>query len=126
MINITNYKNNLATYILNDIEYPKSYVPQITNDDIKRGYIYRFFVQKNNQLGIIEVNELNYINIPKFLYSKISLKWVIIGNKYDVVKNNIIYEFGVFTLNKNTIFENETKMPGIKNKVTDYLEFWTQ
>jgi N-formylglutamate amidohydrolase len=70
----------------------KTFIPSPTDDDYKRGYITRYFVQKTNDKNapIIEVNSKgysNYNNNP--FYTTSSLDWVVVGEVSLVEESNL-------------------------------------
>ena len=60
-------------------------------EDYKNGYIYRYFVQKINDLTITEVNKDNFNDISSNFYVKEYIKWVISGPENSEYKNKILY-----------------------------------
>lgn len=109
--------------ILSDV-FPIYFIPPITKDDYKNGYIYRYFVQKINDLTITEVNKDNFNDIPSNFYVKEYIKWVISGPENSEYKNKILYRKGVKQINAETLANTEKKMKGIKNYINNLLQFW--
>lgn len=94
---------------------PSAFKPKIVDKDYKRGYIIRRFAQKVNDdfSPIIEISEsnLNKISINS-LYRVSSFKWRISGTKEEI-KNS----------NRNIITENSKKMPQLKNRLVNLIEY---
>jgi len=105
-----------------------TYIPQPTDDDIKAGYIQRYFISKFNETNITEIDVASY---DKYLaaeydnnaYVVVKLTWNIAGIPRTESKDGII-EVGVYEKNKNIVINAESSMPGISKKLTDYLEFY--
>ena len=104
--------------------YPGYFKPFPSSDDYKTGYIYRYFVQKINDLTITEVNKNNYNEISDRYYNKIFIQWIISGPKNDEYKNKILDKKGVKEQNTKTLNDNNSKMKGLKNYINNPLEFW--
>jgi hypothetical protein len=68
-----------------------SFIPTPTDEDYRRGYITRYFVQKSNDKSSI-ITEIRKKSISKFVsnsfYTTISLDWKIKGEPIDVKKSN--------------------------------------
>lgn len=103
---------------------PMPIQPIVTLDDYTRGEIQRFFVQKRNNPSatIIEIdsdqyNSINVSNNPGIngvIWNKVLIPW-----KVSLMpKNDVAY------LNSVEILKAEQLFPGIKNFLTDYLEFY--
>ena len=94
---------------------PKPFKHTINSNDIKRGYITRYFVQKTNdsQTPIIEVSNSNYTVMTKNpLFKSTKLKWRIDGT-IEEIKNS----------NRASISEQLSKMPQLKNRLVNLLEY---
>lgn len=90
-MNISRYNKltqNTSDFKLSSI---KTFIPNPTEDDYKRGYIERYFVQKANDINsyIYEVNKKFYSDLqsnPFFL--KTTVKWKIIGTDEEIREAN--------------------------------------
>lgn len=115
---------NVGGINLSNQTYPIYFIPIVTKNDYTIGYIYRYFVQKINDLTITEVNKDKYNDINSQYYNKIVIKWIISGPKNNVYKNKILEIKGVQEQNIQTLNENEKKMKGLKTYLNNPLEFW--
>jgi len=105
MITPEQYKN-IGGVELSNQSFPTYFIPSVTKNDYSKGYIYRYLVQKINDLTITEVNKDKYNEI------------------YNQYKNKILERKGVQEQNVQTLVENEKKMKGIKSYLNNPLEFW--
>lgn len=68
-----------------------TFVPQPEDNDYKRGYIKRYFIQKANDINspIFEIEKTQYskISLNPF-YKTISLDWRLKGDRNEVIKSN--------------------------------------
>ena len=113
MIEQYNKIKKLKNFNLNSEPIP--FKSNITNNDTKRGYITRYFVQKTNDnfAPIIEVSKPNYIIVEKNpLFKSAKLKWRIDGTKEEI-KNS----------NRASISEHLSKVPQLKNRLVNLLEY---
>ena len=123
MITPEQYKN-IGGAELSNQSFPTYFIPSVTKNDYSKGYIYRYLVQKINDLTITEVNKDKYNEIYSQYYNKIVIQWIVSGPKNNQYKNKILERKGVQEQNIQTLVENEKKMKGIKNYLNDPLEFW--
>ena len=101
----------------------------ITTADVARGFCFRFFIKKINQTNIIEIDELQYNewlskNIDTNLYTAVKIMWYITGNVRDV-DNNPAIRLGIITKNSAQIKQAESLMPGLRNKLPNLLQYYT-
>jgi hypothetical protein len=112
----------------NDVKTIKPYQPVPTQKNYEDGFLKRYFVQKSNDINapIFEINQSNYAKLsPIADYSLVVLKWRISGSidpVYDDVGN--ILDFGVRESNKKTLEFYKEKIPGLKYRITNYLQFY--
>lgn len=88
----------------------------INSNDIKRGYITRYFVQKtnDNQAPVIEVSNPNYTVMGKNpLFKSAKLKWRISGTEEEIKNSNRV-----------SISEHLGKIPQLKNRLVNLLEYY--
>jgi len=104
--------------------YPSYFKPIPNSNNYKKGYIYRYFIQKINDLMITEVNKDKYDNIHTQYYNKIYIKWIITGPKNNQYKNKVLELNGVQEQNTQTLNDVEKRIKGIKNYLNNPLEFW--
>ncbi len=123
MITPEQYKN-IGGVELSNQSFPTYFIPSVTKNDYSKGYIYRYLVQKINDLTITEVNKDKYNEIYSQYYNKIVIQWIVSGPKNNQYKNKILERKGVQEQNVQTLVENEKKMTGIKNYLNNPLEFW--
>lgn len=123
MITATQY-SNIGGTDLSQQAYPLYFKPVPQSDDYKKGYIYRYFVQKINDLTITEVTKDKYNDISEKYYVKFLMQWVLSGPKNNQYKNKILERKGVQEQNTQLLNEGEKKMKGIKNYINNPLEFW--
>jgi hypothetical protein len=99
----------------------------ITPQDTNNGYIYRYFLKKSNELIYIEIDQKQYgayqRSLDTNLYIAGACKWYIAGPKETQLQPVRIP--GVIELNTQAIAELQTKLPGISQKLTNPLEFYT-
>ena len=99
----------------------------ITPQDIKTGYIFRYFLKKINELLYIEIskNQFNSYRsrLDANLYVAASCKWYITGPIES--KQQPIHVPGVIELNTREIQRIEQTLPGISKKLTNPLQFYT-
>ena len=112
---IKHYKKVSTFQNFNLTANPFPYITKIKDSDVKRGYIIRRFAQKINdsQSPIIEVSENNYLQLaqnPLFRVTK--LKWRLDGTKEEIK-----------TSNRASISEHLGKMPQLKNRLVNLLEY---
>lgn len=97
-----------------------------TQDDYKKGFYKRYFVQRRNSLNEIleiDIEQFSSINNPDTgidnnLYKSISIDWKLTG-----VKNDTDSEKGVEDTNRRLVELKDYDMKGLRNYLTDYLEF---
>jgi hypothetical protein len=99
----------------------------ITPQDATNGYIYRYFLKKSNELVYIEIDQKQYSayqrRLDTNLYVASACKWYIAGPKETQSQPVLIP--GVVELNTKAITELQIKLPGISQKLTNPLEFYT-
>jgi len=104
-----------------------------TERDYTNGFIKRFFIKKRNDYNsvVIEIDNKQYDTLTDKrkgingnLYYGITLEWKITGKIYDVKKNDIITENGIYDTNKRTIQHYEKKMKGLQKLLSGrYIEY---
>lgn len=110
----TLHKNTIQT----DYKQPNSALPIVTDTDKLNGYFYRYFIKKNNEDIIIEIDKTQYTEwqdqlIDPNLYTAIKIQWQISGWRVDAQK----YNQDILILNSNTL-------PGLLDIVTKFDEFY--
>jgi len=107
---------------IKDMIHPLSTYPFPIEDDYKKGFFIRYFVQKINDPTdpIREVTQKEFGRVTGNLqafYFGVELKWKINGPKYDKLKQP-----GIVDTNKRTLFRKEGEMPGIIKRLPNLLE----
>tara|TARA_B100000780_G_scaffold198866_1_gene140678 strand:- start:893 stop:1279 length:387 start_codon:yes stop_codon:yes gene_type:complete len=105
-----------------------THIPVITEKDIKRGYITRYFIQKTNDKGapIYEVNRSTnsyYSSKPHFM--SVKLRWRITGPmevQYDSI--GTIIEKPVSESNRISIKMVAYEIPNLKLYLPNLLQFY--
>ena len=109
-------------------EFPEEQTPEPTESDYERGWFERFFVRRRRTQNIIEVSEGTHgrFNTSK-LFIRFSLKWRISGPRNDVFNDaGFQIRSGVEDTNLRTLDRVSKEHRGIKNKLSDPLEFWDE
>lgn len=112
----------------------EEYYPNITERDIDNGSIIRYFVrQANHSKGdITEIDQKTYVRLKNNrLFKVITLSWKITGPLDDVAGPNKVNSpvrllTGVNTANRLAIEDADKEMLGLKYKLTNYSQFWTE
>lgn len=95
-----------------------------TKNDYDIGFMIRYFCSKRNENKIVETDKNLYNKlISNSFYKVINLEWKITGPIQDVVKNEIVVEFGIIDTNRRTLQITESKMPGISLYLKDLTEY---
>jgi hypothetical protein len=99
----------------------------ITSEDIKLMYIMRYFLKKVNEPVYYEISQTQFntyqSNLDTNLYLAASCKWYIAGAKETAYQP--VYKLGVVDLNTTAITELQKTLPGISQKLTNPLQFYT-
>ena len=129
------YKNiNSAAVIYNSLKQlnsnfkePYAVVVDPTDIDLKRGSFNRYFIKKNNDNRIIEIDKTQFdmypIEIDPVMYDAIYIDWAISGELDDTYINSV-FNRGVITKNRLTTIAAEQRLPGMINVLTNYSEFY--
>ena len=122
--------NNIKSLDIKKQTMPNRDIEAITDKDLKKGYMERYFGYRYDD-SCIELNKEKFNQIGSddglsgVVYKKLKLKWKLTGPIYDIKDNNgKIIESGVFDSNKRTVSFISEKHPSIKLKLLDYLEFY--
>lgn len=108
------------------------YTPQITQNDIDKGSINRYFARQANHVNgeIVEINKTQYDLIKDIpLYQTIVVPWRISGRLDDIkssaVQNAPIRLYtGVLTSNRLAVDAADQEMNGMKLKLTNPSQFY--
>jgi hypothetical protein len=107
------------------IQSPTQYFPIITQDNLRDGYLYRYFAKVVNQNDIVEINEYDYEQIkdnPRFVIAKI--KWKIIGVIETTKTFSGATSYGVRELNTRAIEKADLTFGGLRGYIRDYIQYW--
>jgi hypothetical protein len=107
---------------------PNRIQPQITSADIFRGSIQRYFICKQNERIIFEVDAAQYNDwtsnvIDNKIYIATRIEWTITGPIQDSQKGNVLIP-GVTTKNIQQIKVATRTIPAIVSILTNPLEFY--
>lgn len=117
--------NNVITKDIYDIiignkknrTFPVYNKPNISQENIKNGFIFRYFIRQSNNINcnIVEIDKIQYEKFKNdYFYTKLILKWKITGNKQDIYDENL-----------KTLYKSENIMKGIldkyKNNLLEYV-----
>jgi hypothetical protein len=95
----------------NNFTIPYGTVPKITLDDIRAGYVTRYFLQILSNKTVIEIDKTQYDRFGKNpLYAVISFKWYINGRLEDTESANGVIK-GVLSKNSTILNYYKVIMP---------------
>tara|TARA_R100000030_G_C3244600_1_gene121459 strand:- start:589 stop:1218 length:630 start_codon:yes stop_codon:yes gene_type:complete len=124
--------------IVTDQEFddPLYFRPNITSEDKKRGYIFRYFIQQRNDRSgrIREISKDQYdllfdtsAGLNPSYYKSCELKWKITGIENDKLKGNVIIVPGIRQTNRRTLKEKSTILHGLdillQNRLAQFSKF---
>jgi len=110
-------------------QQPKQIPCTPNRDNIAQGYVTRYFLNKTNDINIIEVDLIQFQqwqqgNIDRVLYSAIAIDWAISGLLQDTITNGITQP-GVITRNRKAISAAALTIPLIQTHLSNLTEFYT-
>jgi hypothetical protein len=96
--------------------------------DIKKTFITRYFLQKQTDYSITEINSAQYDDFSSGLidtnvYKSVTIKWYIAGPLFD--EGDGVKVLGVLTKNKMSLNAAEKDIIGIQSKLTNFAEYYT-
>ena len=107
-------------------------IQKASEDDIKNGYMFRYFAYKVNDEQIIELNKDAYgkVGTPDgmdgILWKKFKIKWKITGSEYDIInKRGDIEESGIVDTNMRTVALFSEDYPSLMDYIIDFRKFAT-
>lgn len=108
---------------------PKRSVPKITSADISAGSIQRYFIRKQNESIVFEIDVNQFNNwsnnvIDNKIYTAVQLQWFITGNQRDMKIRNVQMP-GVITKNIQQIKAAAQTIPELTTILSNPLEFYT-
>ena len=108
-------------------QYAMQERPLPTKSDYKKGFFTRYFVKKSSDTNstIFEVESKTIGKLKNGYYISIPLKWKLTGpiaNRFDRNGNKV--QSGVSSTNKTLVEKMNIKMPGLKHKLSDHLEYY--
>ena len=100
----------------------------IDPEDIKKTWITRYFLQKQTDYSITEINSTQYDDfssglIDPNLYKSVTVKWYISGPLFDT--GTSIKVLGVLTKNEMSLNAAEMVIGGIRSRLTNLAEYYT-
>jgi hypothetical protein len=129
------FANNSATSVvyrkLNDYKTayksPVKYFVTLTDSDIKRRSIKRYFLVKKNDLSVIEIDKKQFNEvgntIDPTIYQKISITWFISG-AIETTQSGRTKNLGVLEKNQQAIRIAIKNSPAMRDYLTNPLEFY--
>jgi hypothetical protein len=123
----TIYKNLKPDIQLRHVT-PISTKPIITSENISAGSIQRYFISKQNETIIFEIDAKQYSKwsnnqIDNKIYKAVQLTWTLTGPKEDTKQGNVTIP-GVTTKNTQQINAAAKTIPKIKTILNDPLQFY--
>jgi len=107
------------------LKFPSIHIPKIDSKDFENGFISRFFLKKVNDKPILEINNNQFdLFFSSSFYKKISINWKITGPRNNVIKKSRVEIEGVEDHNLKEIQTAELSLQGMKQKLTNPLQFW--
>ena len=111
---------------------PRQTVPIPTEDDYEIGKFSRYFLRRRNYNtfdDIIEVDEFQFklwkrtsSGVNQNLYSGLNIDWKLTGPLNDI-QDGVNTTYGVYDTNKRLVLLKDYEFYGLKNFLTDYIEF---
>jgi hypothetical protein len=103
-----------------------------TESDFEAGKIIRYFLRRRNTSTYEDITEINKDQyklwkqssggIDRTLYNAIELEWKLTGPLNDI-REGINITYGVSDTNKRMVELKDIEFPGLKNFLTDYIEY---
>lgn len=107
-------------------ELPTPHLPTVTQRDAENKFMYRYFARSANDTNyIVEINEADFIKFsknPRFYTTKIT--WKIIGKKETITLLSGTQIYGIADINRQVVANADLTFKGLRNYITDYLQFW--
>tara|TARA_B100000131_G_scaffold319030_1_gene364096 strand:- start:70 stop:504 length:435 start_codon:yes stop_codon:yes gene_type:complete len=114
-------------------EYAQLFMPELEDEDYKRGSFFRYFARQANSptATIVEINKEQYESwhlpdsgLDKQFYVVCVIKWRISGPLQGFTADDGTYRKGVLEGNQDSVLLAEENMPGISKQLQDYIKFW--
>jgi hypothetical protein len=123
--------DDIKTVQIKKSKSPSLAMIKVSDKDIKRGWMVRYFASKVNDEQILELNKTDYDKVgtdkglPQFIWEKFNLRWKISGRMNDLVdpKTGIITESGIIDTNQRTIDLVSEEYPDLVDILVDLTEF---
>ena len=104
---------------------PKKFIPAVSAEDYKLGYVKRTFVKKVNEDRVVEIKYSDSVEINSALYKVVTITWKVSGPKSDVIRNGILDKAGVTEQNKFEIERVNTEEGiDLSKQLFNLIEFW--
>jgi hypothetical protein len=120
-------KNNRNWLNITDsgLQSPTQYFPVITQDNLRDGYLFRYFSKIANQNSVVEINKYDYEQLkdnPRFVTAKI--KWKIVGPIETTKTFSGATNYGIRELNRRAIEREDLTFGGLRGYIRDYIQYW--
>ena len=125
----------LTSLNLAEFKSPVSKRPKPGPNDLKNGYMLRYFLKLKNDVSapVFEIDMPQYDdtidndanNIDGFRYQRLSLRWKIDGPRYDEFHDDgrtNVKAYGIEDTNRRTVFAKNQEMPGLSEALGDLTE----
>jgi hypothetical protein len=107
---------------------PTPALPVITQQEVKNGFVTRYFARSvNDKMMITEIDERQYSifkNNPRFI--TVELRWKIVGRKETKTSKSGAVDFGVADYNRKITSNADLTFGGLINYISNYLEYWVK
>jgi hypothetical protein len=108
---------------------PRSISLSISNENIKQGYVMRYFLCKRTDRSILEVDMMQYKfwqndQIDKKIFTAAEVKWYITGAIQDTINKSVLVP-GVITKNSESRRIASNTIPELLEKLSNLTEFYT-
>jgi hypothetical protein len=102
--------------------------PEPNTTDVETGYFFRYFIKKQNELNIIEIDRTQYEmwqseKIDPVMYIAVSVKWYITGPSDDIDMKTYRLD-GVGTKNLKELKSAELIIPGMLSRIQNLKEYY--
>ena len=106
-----------------------SYVPSPTQEEIRVGYLTRYFAQKHNEYGITEIDVKQYTDISQQvidpnMYRTVTMRWYITGTLVPSTTGTV-QTLSVQQRNLQQIEFAKQSIPNIQTKLANLVELYT-
>lgn len=108
---------------------PRSINLSISNENIKQGYVTRYFLCKRTDRSILEIDSIQYNfwkndQLDKKIFNAVELNWYITGPIQDAIDKTVLVP-GVITKNTESRRIASNTIPELIEKLSDLTQFYT-